>query len=361
MGEFGSYDQQVEGWPGGRRPWSCGGGCKGGGGGRVHRRGGRVRRAWAGARPAVEPGRRASRPDAPGQRRPGAVRGLPRRDGRGVGRHQRALLGERSDRRPQAGRGRLRDQAVRAGGADGPSGGSNSPPPGEGWLEARLGGRHRRPQRGTGDAWRPPARPHGDRVPDPCGVDAQERAARHLRSACGGGLGGHDRAGIQLAGGAHLEDPAEARAGRGVEVDTHGPRSRLQVQSGIRRECTEMKARSVVAAVLLGGALLAASGGAVSANMVWCLEDPPILVVTPGGHNLTVNNMVYLPPYAVHLKGDITDAPTPAPPATTHTPSTVHVHVPTSAHVVSTEYRYQVSAQNDGSSVITLYLDAPTT
>ena len=122
-----------------------------------------------------------------------------------------------------------------------------------------------------------------------------------------------------------------------------------------------MKARSVVAAVLLGGALLAASGGAVSANMVWCLDDPPIQVVTPGGHNLTVNNMVYLPPYAVHSKGSITDDASAAPDGKGGTLITVHVHVPTSAHVVSSEYRYQVSSQKDGSAVITLYLDVPTT
>lgn len=122
-----------------------------------------------------------------------------------------------------------------------------------------------------------------------------------------------------------------------------------------------MKARSVVAAVLLGGALLAASGGAVSANMVWCLEDPPIQVVTPGGHNLTVNNMVYLPPYAVHLKGTITDDASAAPDGRGGTLITVHVHVPAPAHVVSSEYRYQVSSQKDGSTVVTLYLDVPTT
>jgi len=121
-----------------------------------------------------------------------------------------------------------------------------------------------------------------------------------------------------------------------------------------------MKARSVVAAVLLGGALLAASGGAVSANIVWCLEDPPIQVVTPGGHTLTVNNMVYLPTDALDLKGTITDDASAAPDGKGGTLITVHVYVPTSAHVVSSEYRYQVSAQQDGSSVITLYLDVPT-
>jgi hypothetical protein len=115
-----------------------------------------------------------------------------------------------------------------------------------------------------------------------------------------------------------------------------------------------------VAAVLLGGALLAASGGAASANIVWCLEDPPIQVVTPGGQTLTVNNMVYLPADALNLKGTVTEDASAAPDGKGGTLITVHVYVPTTAHVVSSEYRYQVSAQKDGSSVITLYLDVPT-
>jgi hypothetical protein len=122
-----------------------------------------------------------------------------------------------------------------------------------------------------------------------------------------------------------------------------------------------MKARSVVAAVLLGGALLAASGGAASANIAWCIEDPPVQVVTPGGHTLTVNNMVYLPPSAIHLKGSITDDATAAPDGKGGTLITVHVHVPATAHVVSSQYRYRVSDQKDGTTVITLYLDVPTT
>lgn len=120
-----------------------------------------------------------------------------------------------------------------------------------------------------------------------------------------------------------------------------------------------MKARSVVVAALLGGALLAAGGGTASANMSWCVDDPPIQVVTPGGHNLTVNNMVYLPPYALHLKNTISSDANAAPDGKGGTLVTVHVHVPTKAHVVSTEYRYQVSSQKDGYTLITLYLDVP--
>src|SRR5438552_12853827 len=122
-----------------------------------------------------------------------------------------------------------------------------------------------------------------------------------------------------------------------------------------------MKARSVVVAALLGGALLAAGGGTASANMSWCVDDPPIQVVTPGGHNLTVNNMVYLPPYALHLKKKVTDSATVQPDGHGGTLITVHVFVPAPSHVVSSEARYQVKSEKYGSNVISLYLDVPIT
>ena len=124
-----------------------------------------------------------------------------------------------------------------------------------------------------------------------------------------------------------------------------------------------MKARSVTFGALLACALMVAGQGVASANMAWCLSDPPIQVVTPGGHYLMVNNLVYLPPSALHLKNQIYDDAVVAPDGRGGTLITVHVHVPASvnAHVVSSENRYQVSTQRDGVSTITLYLDVPTT
>ena len=120
-----------------------------------------------------------------------------------------------------------------------------------------------------------------------------------------------------------------------------------------------MKARSVLVGALLGGAMLFAGGGGASANMSWCVFDPPIQVVTPGGHNLIVNNQVYLPPYAMHQKDLITDDAKAEPDGRGGTLITVYVHVPARSHVVSSENRYRVTSQQDGSSLITLYLDVP--
>lgn len=99
---------------------------------------------------------------------------------------------------------------------------------------------------------------------------------------------------------------------------------------------------------------------------MWCLTDPPIQLVTPGGHNITVNNMVYLPPMYRHAEREITDAASAVPDGYGGTLVTVNVWNPSGVsqgHVVSSNNRYQVSseASGEGGAVLTLYLDVPTT
>ena len=122
-----------------------------------------------------------------------------------------------------------------------------------------------------------------------------------------------------------------------------------------------MKARSVVAGVLVAVAMLLAAQVSASANVAWCVSDPPIQVVTPGGHTLTVNNQVYLPPYAIHLKNDVQDTAVATRDSTGGTLVTVYVFVPAHASVVSSEYRWRVSDTRDGIAVVTLHLDVPIT
>ncbi len=126
-----------------------------------------------------------------------------------------------------------------------------------------------------------------------------------------------------------------------------------------------MKKRLVVG-TLAAGLMLVAGQATASANVVWCGSDPPIELVTPGGHHITVNNMVYLPPMDLHVLRQITDGASAAPDGHGGTLVTVHVRIPSGvsqAHVVSSENRYQVSSGADavGGVVVTLYLDVPTT
>jgi hypothetical protein len=120
----------------------------------------------------------------------------------------------------------------------------------------------------------------------------------------------------------------------------------------------------VVLGTLAAAGMLGLGQGAASANMVWCVSDPPAQVVTPGGHTLTVNNMIYLTPGSRVFEAAVVDGVTAAPDGTGGTLLTVQVFVPygvSSGRVVSSVNRYQVSSQGVGSggSVVTLYLDVP--
>ncbi|HXN78289.1 MAG TPA: hypothetical protein VN965_05900 [Candidatus Dormibacteraeota bacterium] len=127
-----------------------------------------------------------------------------------------------------------------------------------------------------------------------------------------------------------------------------------------------MSRRVVVVGALAAGLLVAGGQGAASANVMWCLSDPPIQVVTPGGHNLSVNNMIYMSPIDRHIARQITDDASAAPDGRGGTLITVHIHIPAGAHgagVVSANYRYRVTTTDhtpNGGTVLTLNLDVPT-
>jgi len=123
--------------------------------------------------------------------------------------------------------------------------------------------------------------------------------------------------------------------------------------------------KAVVVGALVAGLLVAGGQGAASANVMWCVMDPPIQVVTPGGHSLSVNNMVYLSPVDRHLATRITDYASAISDGKGGTLITVHVVIPQGAHgasVVTNNFRYRVtdtSGAPGGGTVLTLQLDVP--
>lgn len=126
-----------------------------------------------------------------------------------------------------------------------------------------------------------------------------------------------------------------------------------------------MSKRVVVLGSLAAVLLVLGGQGAASANVMWCLYDPPIKVETPGGHNLSVNNMIYMSPADRHIARLVTDDASAVRDGRGGTLITVHVHIPAGAHgasVVSSNYRYRVSETNGtpgGGIVLTLMLDVP--
>ena len=126
-----------------------------------------------------------------------------------------------------------------------------------------------------------------------------------------------------------------------------------------------MRKRVVVVGALAAGLFAVAGQGAASANLMWCVSDPPVQVVTPGGHNLMVNNMVYTSLQDRHNASRITDDASAEPDGFGGTLITVHVYIPPTVHgayTVSSDNRYRVttSGSGNGGTVITVRLAVPT-
>ena len=125
-----------------------------------------------------------------------------------------------------------------------------------------------------------------------------------------------------------------------------------------------MRLRRLVLAGVLGVLLTMAAQMPASANVAWCVYDPPVQVVTPGGHNLVVNNFIYLSPAYKHLASHITADGYALPNGPGGTLITVHIHVPQAVgalHVVASNNRYRVRVEGGGTggTVVTLNLDVP--
>ena len=125
-----------------------------------------------------------------------------------------------------------------------------------------------------------------------------------------------------------------------------------------------MRLRSLILAGAFGVGLILAGPGTASANIAWCVSDPPVQVVTPDGHNLLVNNYLYVPPRYAHLAKQVTAVADANRDGVGGTLITVYVHVPRgmeNLYVVSAEQRYRVTAHGTGPSgtYITLSLDVP--
>ena len=125
-----------------------------------------------------------------------------------------------------------------------------------------------------------------------------------------------------------------------------------------------MKARGAVVGVLGAGAMVLAGQTAASANIAWCMFDPPAQVQTVDGTALTINTQVYVPKSEVHDLRQVTETTSTSPDAT-GTLITVNVTLPpgiTSARIVTSVNRYGVSASASGTGgeTVTLQLEVPT-
>jgi len=128
-----------------------------------------------------------------------------------------------------------------------------------------------------------------------------------------------------------------------------------------------MKAKRVVAGVALAGAMFLAGAASASANISWCVEDPPVQVQTPSGANLVVHTSVSVPNNQAKFVSAVSVDAVTAPDGTGGTLITVYVSVPSkidAARVTASVQKYKVYSASTtvaGGSSATIVLDVPAT
>lgn len=105
--------------------------------------------------------------------------------------------------------------------------------------------------------------------------------------------------------------------------------------------------------LLVVGAALGVSASPAGAWSSFCEDDPPVQVVTPAGHNLTVNNWVYYSAQDRRLMRQSTFYGTTYPAGPGHTLVVVHMITPYggagSIQVTSRTERFGTQAATSGS------------
>ena len=125
-----------------------------------------------------------------------------------------------------------------------------------------------------------------------------------------------------------------------------------------------MRARSVVAGLAAAGALVVGGAGSASANILWCMDDPPVQVQTPSGANLTVNVTVAVPQHYAKYINNVTVHTATASDGAGGTLITLDVAVPATIpqakiSVSVNKFKVTDSAAAPGGATTTLQLDVP--
>lgn len=124
-----------------------------------------------------------------------------------------------------------------------------------------------------------------------------------------------------------------------------------------------MRFRRLLLAGGAAGALIAAVPGTASANIMWCVGDPPTQVSTATGTRLVVNTYVYAQGPHSKLHGLTTVDAESAPDGKGGTLITVVVHAPSGQYVTVVvavqRGRGTLSTQASGTGDFTMVLDVP--
>jgi hypothetical protein len=119
--------------------------------------------------------------------------------------------------------------------------------------------------------------------------------------------------------------------------------------------------RAVLAGAAVAGGLTVATAAGASANIMWCVGDPPLQMSSPSGTNFTVGTQIYTTGSKQHLAQQLTEEVVSTPDGNGGTLVTVTVFGPAAQPitVVAAVQKYKVSAQASGIGTVNVTLDVP--
>jgi len=120
-----------------------------------------------------------------------------------------------------------------------------------------------------------------------------------------------------------------------------------------------------VVGAVIAGVISVGGASSASANILWCIDDPPVQVQTAAGTNLTVGVSVAVPQGQAKYINSVGVQATSAPDGAGGTMIAVNVNVPSTISVAQVtagmkKYKVSTSATVPGGTAATLYLDVPT-
>jgi hypothetical protein len=122
-----------------------------------------------------------------------------------------------------------------------------------------------------------------------------------------------------------------------------------------------MRLKTFLAGAAVAGGLSVAAPAVASANVMWCVGDPPVQVVAPSGKSFTVSTQIFTTGNKQHLSQLIAEAVISRPDGHGGTLVTVDVFGPAGQQItaVVSVNKYKVSAPQSGIGHVSVTVDVP--
>ena len=122
-----------------------------------------------------------------------------------------------------------------------------------------------------------------------------------------------------------------------------------------------MKVKRLLAGAVVACGMLVASPAVASANIMWCVGDPPVQMKSPSGTNFTVTTQIFTSGDRLRLSQLVEEVVVSTPDGHGGTLVTVEILGPAdqAMMVVASVYKYKVANVAAGVGVVRVTLDVP--